>query len=85
MNYNSILHYAMEKKGFISIGIVDESEDNTCEIIDEESELNIYEKIQIILFENQFITPNNTSPCKHTYSNIIDNKRTKPIAIPRKK
>ena len=72
------------RAGFINTSIVDyESKDNTCEISnndfeDELSEFNIYEKIQILLFLNQYdtyITP--TIP--------YDNKLTNSIPIPKKK
>ena len=84
----------MEKAGFMNMGIVDyESEDNTCEISENQSEsddefpeLNIYEKIQMLLFENQFI--NNTyylSDINNYPDILLNNKKTKAIPIPKKK
>lgn len=80
----------MARAGFITMGIVDyEFEDNTSEkslidYVDEFPELNIYEKIQIILFLNKYIR--DISPEIYSYPVLsLDDNRTKPIPIPKKK
>jgi len=82
---NLISHYAMAITGFICTSIVDyERKDSTCDINDYDKypELNIYEKIQIILYENQFIQE---SPRCVAYSNFSNDNKIKSIPIPKKK
>ena len=82
---NLISHYAMAITGFMGMSIVDyEQKDNTCDInfYDKYPELNIYEKIQIILYENQFIQD---SPRCVAYSNFSNDNKIKSIPIPKKK
>ena len=79
---NLISHYAMAITGFMGMSIVDyEQKDNTCDY-DKYPELNIYEKIQIILYENQFIQE---SPRCVAYSNFSNDNKIKSIPIPKKK
>ena len=74
----------------MDMSIVDyESNDNTCvnDSDDFDDEFNIYEKIQMLLFLNQYNREisfyNKETDCSTNIS--LDNKKTKPIPIPNKK
>ena len=68
----------------MDMSIVDyEQKDNTCDINDYDKypELNIYEKIQIILYESQ-IDILQESPKLVAYSKISNDNKIKSIPIP---
>ena len=82
-----ISHYAMAITGFVSMSIVDyEQKDNTCDIDDYDKypELNIYEKIQIILYESQNEILQESPKCV-AYSKISNDNKIKSIPIPKYK
>jgi len=75
----------MEITGFMSMSIVDyEQKDNTSDLTDYDKypELNIYEKIQIILYESQFEILQE-SPKRVAYSKISNDNKIKSIPIPK--
>ena len=67
---------------FIRIGIVDYVSKEK-EYIDEYPELNIYEKIQILIYDSIYPRESiHTSPTNNK-SSFINNSKTKPISIPK--
>ena len=79
-----ISHYATAILIIIHIGIVEFVPKENDDFIDEYPDLNIYEKIQILIYESTYLIKKNVCDIPIDNNSNYDNK-TKPIQIPNKK